>query len=214
MSMGSSTESYPAFARIGLRENPGKNLNQVTCPDRDSNPGHLVSRPDALTVTPQLPVCRASEIVETSVSVTVVVVSILCTCAQHSEFQVQESGVSCAPPNNLVTIHHEEEIHLEPQDLENENTITDSPNLDEVTEAIERLKNNKAPGSDEIPAELVRKIKINRLRWVGHVAQMEPNNPVMRRDLKIMGVRNWKNKAIDRNQWEDILKQTKTRPGL
>ncbi|KAJ4448881.1 hypothetical protein ANN_00272 [Periplaneta americana] len=53
MSPGSITESYPAFARIGLRENPGKNLNQVTCPDRDSNPGHLVSRPDVLTVTPQ-----------------------------------------------------------------------------------------------------------------------------------------------------------------
>ncbi|KAJ4431854.1 hypothetical protein ANN_20460 [Periplaneta americana] len=53
MSPGSSTESYPAFARIGLRENPGKNLNHVTCPDRDSNPGHLVSQPDALTVTPQ-----------------------------------------------------------------------------------------------------------------------------------------------------------------
>ncbi|KAJ4444184.1 hypothetical protein ANN_05974 [Periplaneta americana] len=48
------TESYPAFARIGLRENPGKNLNQVTCPDRDSNPGHLISRPDALTITPQV----------------------------------------------------------------------------------------------------------------------------------------------------------------
>ncbi|KAJ4443554.1 hypothetical protein ANN_05227 [Periplaneta americana] len=57
MSPGSSTESYPAFARIGLRENPGKNLNQVTCPDRDSNPGHLVSRPDALTVTPQVKIC-------------------------------------------------------------------------------------------------------------------------------------------------------------
>ncbi|KAJ4436978.1 hypothetical protein ANN_17110 [Periplaneta americana] len=28
MSPGSSTESYPAFARIGLRETPGKNLNQ------------------------------------------------------------------------------------------------------------------------------------------------------------------------------------------
>ncbi|KAJ4442536.1 hypothetical protein ANN_04123 [Periplaneta americana] len=53
MSPGSSTESYPAFSRIGLRENPGKNLNHVTCPDRDSNPGHLVSRPDALAVTPQ-----------------------------------------------------------------------------------------------------------------------------------------------------------------
>ncbi|KAJ4449591.1 hypothetical protein ANN_00994 [Periplaneta americana] len=53
ISPGSSTESYPAFARIELRENPGKNLNQVTCPDLDSNPGHLVLQPDALTVTPQ-----------------------------------------------------------------------------------------------------------------------------------------------------------------
>ncbi|KAJ4439391.1 hypothetical protein ANN_07513 [Periplaneta americana] len=39
-----SPESYPAFAHIELRENPGKNLNQVTCPNRESNPGHLVSR--------------------------------------------------------------------------------------------------------------------------------------------------------------------------
>ncbi|KAJ4433179.1 hypothetical protein ANN_15436 [Periplaneta americana] len=58
MSPGSSTESYPAFARIGLRENPGKNLNQINCPDRDSNPGHLVSQPDVLTVTPQMVKCK------------------------------------------------------------------------------------------------------------------------------------------------------------
>ncbi|KAJ4437000.1 hypothetical protein ANN_17132 [Periplaneta americana] len=30
MRPGSSTESYPAFARIGLRENPGRNLNQLS----------------------------------------------------------------------------------------------------------------------------------------------------------------------------------------
>ncbi|KAJ4431242.1 hypothetical protein ANN_19839 [Periplaneta americana] len=54
MNPGCNTESYPAFARIGLRENSGKNLNQVTCPDRDSNSGHRVSRPDALTVIPQV----------------------------------------------------------------------------------------------------------------------------------------------------------------
>ncbi|KAJ4433362.1 hypothetical protein ANN_15621 [Periplaneta americana] len=52
MSPRSSTVSYPAFAHIGLRENPGKNLNQITCPDRESNSGHLVSRPDALTDEP------------------------------------------------------------------------------------------------------------------------------------------------------------------
>ncbi|KAJ4431231.1 hypothetical protein ANN_19828 [Periplaneta americana] len=53
MSPGSSTESYSAFAHIGLRETPEKKPHQVTCPDQQSNPGHLVSRPDALTVTPQ-----------------------------------------------------------------------------------------------------------------------------------------------------------------
>ncbi|KAJ4430254.1 hypothetical protein ANN_22466 [Periplaneta americana] len=53
MSPESSTESYPAFVHIGLRENPGKNLNQEACPDWEPNPGHLVSQPDALTFTPQ-----------------------------------------------------------------------------------------------------------------------------------------------------------------
>ncbi|KAJ4451200.1 hypothetical protein ANN_02660 [Periplaneta americana] len=53
MSPGSNNESYPEFAHIVLRENPGKNLNQVTCPNRESNPDHLASRSDALAVTPQ-----------------------------------------------------------------------------------------------------------------------------------------------------------------
>ncbi|KAJ4432542.1 hypothetical protein ANN_21165 [Periplaneta americana] len=48
MSPGSSTESYPAFAHIGSRKNPEKNLNQVTCPNQESNLGHLVSQLDAL----------------------------------------------------------------------------------------------------------------------------------------------------------------------
>ncbi|KAJ4427580.1 hypothetical protein ANN_25228 [Periplaneta americana] len=53
MSPGSSTESYPAFARIGLRGKPREKPQPDNLPDRDSNPGHLVSQPDALTVTPQ-----------------------------------------------------------------------------------------------------------------------------------------------------------------
>ncbi|KAJ4432207.1 hypothetical protein ANN_20823 [Periplaneta americana] len=32
---------------------PRKKPQQITCPDRKSNPGHLVSQPDALAVTPQ-----------------------------------------------------------------------------------------------------------------------------------------------------------------
>ncbi|KAJ4448011.1 hypothetical protein ANN_10021 [Periplaneta americana] len=43
----------PSICSYWVEGKPRKNLNQVTCPDRDSNPGHLVSQPDALTVTPQ-----------------------------------------------------------------------------------------------------------------------------------------------------------------
>ncbi|KAJ4440738.1 hypothetical protein ANN_08962 [Periplaneta americana] len=39
-----STEIYPAFVPIGLRENPGKNLNQVTCPDRELKPPGFPAR--------------------------------------------------------------------------------------------------------------------------------------------------------------------------
>ncbi|KAJ4446993.1 hypothetical protein ANN_08981 [Periplaneta americana] len=39
MSPGSSTKSYPAFARIGLRENPGKNHNQITLSQPGFEPG-------------------------------------------------------------------------------------------------------------------------------------------------------------------------------
>ncbi|KAJ4430050.1 hypothetical protein ANN_22258 [Periplaneta americana] len=44
----------PRICSYWVEGKPRKNLNQVTCPDRDSNPGHLVSQPDALTVTPQI----------------------------------------------------------------------------------------------------------------------------------------------------------------
>ncbi|KAJ4433911.1 hypothetical protein ANN_16224 [Periplaneta americana] len=54
MSPGSSTESYPAFTRIGLRENCGKEPQPGNLPRSEFEPGHLFSRSDALTVTPQI----------------------------------------------------------------------------------------------------------------------------------------------------------------
>ncbi|KAJ4436412.1 hypothetical protein ANN_19045 [Periplaneta americana] len=50
--VGSSTESYPAFARIGLRENPGKKTSDNLL--RQLNPGHLSFAARPLTVTPQV----------------------------------------------------------------------------------------------------------------------------------------------------------------
>ncbi|KAJ4438238.1 hypothetical protein ANN_14177 [Periplaneta americana] len=43
MSPGSSTESYPAFVHIELRENPGKNLNQVILRRFINSLGYLAS---------------------------------------------------------------------------------------------------------------------------------------------------------------------------
>ncbi|KAJ4448735.1 hypothetical protein ANN_00126, partial [Periplaneta americana] len=43
----------PSISSYWVEGKPRKKLKQLTCPDRDSNPGHLFSWPDALTVTPQ-----------------------------------------------------------------------------------------------------------------------------------------------------------------
>ncbi|KAJ4444231.1 hypothetical protein ANN_06022 [Periplaneta americana] len=54
MNPGFSTESYSAFAHIGLRENPGKKSQPDNLPRPGIEPGPPVSRADALTVTPQV----------------------------------------------------------------------------------------------------------------------------------------------------------------
>ncbi|KAJ4450934.1 hypothetical protein ANN_02369 [Periplaneta americana] len=46
MNPGSNTESYPAFARIGLRENPGKNLNLPRPGFEPGPPGFAARRVD------------------------------------------------------------------------------------------------------------------------------------------------------------------------
>jgi hypothetical protein len=43
-----------------------------------------------------------------------------------------------------------------------------------------------------------------RLRWLDQVEE----------DLKEMKVRNWRKKCKDRRWWNEIVKQTKTHPGL
>ncbi|KAJ4449651.1 hypothetical protein ANN_01055 [Periplaneta americana] len=105
MSPESNTESYPAFAHIGLRENPGKNLNQVTCPDRELNPGHLVSRPDALTVTPQNLVPFNAEIQEECMESQKRPYSTLCL-ADSIESRNNDVGYVCYKRDSTINLNY------------------------------------------------------------------------------------------------------------
>jgi hypothetical protein len=83
-----------------------------------------------------------------------------------------------------------------------------------------------------------RVIKIGRLRWLGHLFRMQGLDPCKKltlykpegtrrvrkprarwlesveTDLRKTGVKNWRRKAQDRQQWETILKEAKVHQGL
>jgi hypothetical protein len=75
---------------------------------------------------------------------------------------------------------------------------------------------------------IVRFIKSQRIRWLGHVKRMEDNampkrmlkgRPRMRwldveSDLKKMKLKGWKEKMRDREQWRLVVEEAKAHPGL
>jgi hypothetical protein len=86
---------------------------------------------------------------------------------------------------------------------------------------------------------IVRQIKTKRLGWFGHIQRMEEhritrnitnwmptllNRPkgrpkdrwwdIVRGDLKIVGVLDWKKNVLERKYWQGILEKAKTHPGL
>jgi hypothetical protein len=86
--------------------------------------------------------------------------------------------------------------------------------------------------------DTVKVIKVGRLRWLGHLYRTQAQNPCRKstlhkpdgnpragrpavrwldsveEDLKTMGVRNWRRKTQDRDQWRAIVKETKVHHGL
>jgi hypothetical protein len=81
--------------------------------------------------------------------------------------------------------------------------------------------------------DIVRFIKSQRIRWLGHIERMEDNampkrlyskrrkgRPRMRwlddveSDLKKMEEKGWKEKMRDREQWRLVVEEAKDHPGL
>ncbi|KAJ4446531.1 hypothetical protein ANN_13227 [Periplaneta americana] len=146
MSPGTNTESYPAFARIGLRENPGKKLNQITCPDRDSNQGHLVSQPDALTVTPQYALKKSERIYKT-----VILPVVLYGC---------ETWTLTLREEHRLTVFENKVLRK-----------TFGAKRNEVTGEWRNLHNTELHALYSSP-DITRNIKSRRLRWEGHAAHV------------------------------------------
>jgi hypothetical protein len=101
-----------------------------------------------------------------------------------------------------------------------------------------RIRHNEKLNTLLKGEDIVRFIKSQRIRWLGHVERMEDNavpkrmlkgrlysrrrkgSPRMRRlddvesDLKKMEVKGWKEKMRDREQWRLVVEEAKAHPGL
>jgi hypothetical protein len=86
--------------------------------------------------------------------------------------------------------------------------------------------------------DIVRVIKVSRIRWLGHLVRMEANSPFKKvtfsqpegsrrkgrhklrwldsvlKDVKLLKVEAWWKKARDRNIWRRIIKEAKVHKGL
>jgi hypothetical protein len=86
--------------------------------------------------------------------------------------------------------------------------------------------------------DIVKSIKINRLGWAGHVISMDNNRTVKKvldtkpigtrkigrpklrwednviQDIKTLGVKNWRNLAMEKESWQMLLRKAKAHVGL
>jgi len=103
---------------------------------------------------------------------------------------------------------------------------------------IRRIQNNME--TDELieGADIVRFIKAQRIKWLGHIQRMDQARPTRKlldwkplgtrpvgrprqrwqedimEDLKKLKVKNWKEAAKDRRTWRDLAEKAKTHKGL
>ena len=101
-----------------------------------------------------------------------------------------------------------------------------------------RIKYNNEIYSSFSDVDIVKHIKISRLRWAGHIIRMEEDNPVRKltllkpegsrrvgrpklrwmdgieEDLRKIGTRAWRRRALDRDDWRKVLAAARAQTGL
>jgi hypothetical protein len=101
-----------------------------------------------------------------------------------------------------------------------------------------RIKHNNELYTLYKENDIVTYIKINRLRWAGHVIRLEEQNPARRvlvavvegrrqrgrpklrwedgvkEDVRKLGKRNWRNAARNRDSWQKLQKEALAQNGL
>jgi hypothetical protein len=106
------------------------------------------------------------------------------------------------------------------------------------TDNIWRIRNNMEIGKLTEGADIVRFIKVQRIKWLGHIQRMDRARPTRKlldwkptgtrpvgrprqrwqedimKDLKKLKVKIWKETAKDRRTWRDLVEKAKTHKGL
>jgi hypothetical protein len=101
-----------------------------------------------------------------------------------------------------------------------------------------RIKNNDDLYSLYKDLDIVRVIKVVRIRWLGHLVTMEENSPLQKgtlsqpegcwekgrpklrwldsvfKDVKLLKVETWRKKELDRNIWQRVIKEAKVHKRL
>ncbi|KAJ4446767.1 hypothetical protein ANN_13464 [Periplaneta americana] len=174
MSPGSNTESYPAIARIALRENPAKTS---TCPDRESNPGQLVSRLDALSTGVVISVHYGA--------------STVCSLAQFYPLDIN-CAAGVGGRNQRLRVFENKVLRK-----------IFGAKRDEVTGKWRKLHNAELHALYSSP-DIIRNIKPRRLRWTGHVARIGESRNAYR---VLVGRPEGKRPLErPRRRWEDNIK--------
>jgi hypothetical protein len=102
------------------------------------------------------------------------------------------------------------------------------------TDNIWRIRSNVETDKLIEGADIVRFIKAQRIKWLGHIQRMDQARPTRKlinwkpigtrprqrlqedvmEDLKKLKVKNWKETAKDRRTWTDLTETAKTHKGL